>query len=331
VVALQKDIKEPRMRLAFTGYAQPNFTFYRISIAWAYNFAQRRRRALTLTFGANPISSWINWNAAVALARAESIEITPRISRSSMSVSGLEEAMALRQNFGSGVLRHSLLWCTKEVGGMLVQDPTKRNDVDALFSQARHAGAYQPLLSNVNPLLTSSLDGATGLLWMMSIRKSECPKELEPVDRTTPVHVSLMRKEEDCRVRQERKIPFQGMGRTLGSTSSNPVAEPTVDAPARNTALHPAMALTSTSIQLRLADGTRMVSRFNSHHTIRDIHGFIDASRPGGPRTYQLQTVGFPPKQLADPDQTIEQAGLANSVVIQKLLHKGCQNGSDIL
>lgn len=78
-------------------------------------------------------------------------------------------------------------------------------------------------------------------------------------------------------------------------------------------------ALPSTSIQLRLADGTRMVSRFNYHHTIRDIRGFIDASRPGGPRTYQLQTVGFPPKQLSDLDQTIEQAGLANSVVLQKL------------
>lgn len=77
--------------------------------------------------------------------------------------------------------------------------------------------------------------------------------------------------------------------------------------------------LPSTSIQLRLADGTRMVSRFNYHHTVRDIRAFIDASRPGGARTYQLQTVGFPPKQLTDLDQSIEQAGLANSVVIQKL------------
>jgi len=28
--------------------------------------------------------------------------------------------------------------------------------------------------------------------------------------------------------------------------------------------------------------------------------------------------MGFPPKLLSDPAQTIEQAGLANSVVIQK-------------
>jgi UBX domain-containing protein 1 len=72
------------------------------------------------------------------------------------------------------------------------------------------------------------------------------------------------------------------------------------------------------SIQLRLADGTRMVARFNMHHTVGDIRSFIDASRPGAARPYQLQT-GFPPKQLTDPTQTVEQAGLANSVIQQKM------------
>lgn len=61
-----------------------------------------------------------------------------------------------------------------------------------------------------------------------------------------------------------------------------------------------------------------MVSRFNIHHTVGDIRAFIDASRPGAARNYTLQTVGFPPKQLTDVSHTIEQAGLANSVVIQK-------------
>jgi UBX domain-containing protein 1 len=122
-------------------------------------------------------------------------------------------------------------------------------------------------------------------------------------------------------------IPFHGVGRTLGSssTSTTPAAsEPTISATSLNTAPLPLTGLVvdeslpSTSIQLRLADGTRMVSRFNHHHTIRDIRDFIDASRPGGVTTYQLLTMGFPPKQLSDLDQTIEQAGIANSVVIQK-------------
>ena len=128
-------------------------------------------------------------------------------------------------------------------------------------------------------------------------------------------------------VKQRGPSAFQGVGRTLGgNTLESAASESTAAAvPPPTTAPLPSMGLTvdqslpSTSIQLRLADGTRMVSRFNNHHTIRDIHAFIDASRPGGVRNYQLQTMGFPPKQLTDLDQTIEQAGVANSVIIQKL------------
>ncbi|CAM6082170.1 unnamed protein product [Calypogeia fissa] len=48
------------------------------------------------------------------------------------------------------------------------------------------------------------------------------------------------------------------------------------------------------------------------------IRGFIDAARPGHSGPYSLQSMGFPPKQLSDSTQTIEQAGLINAVVIQK-------------
>ena len=73
-----------------------------------------------------------------------------------------------------------------------------------------------------------------------------------------------------------------------------------------------------TSIQLRLSDGTRMVARFNHNQTIADIRRFIDAARPGSTRIYQLQTMDFPPKILNDAALTIEAAGLANAVIIQK-------------
>ncbi|XP_028123354.1 plant UBX domain-containing protein 4-like isoform X1 [Camellia sinensis] len=266
-----------------------------------------------------------------------------------------------------------------EKSGMLVQDPSKVNDVDAIFTQARQAGAVEGPLENLHPSSSSRSFTGTGrllsgetvssapqqpevvtrniifwsdgftvddgplrrlddpenasfledaILWfpyisMQSISKSECPKELEPADRRTAVHVNLMRKEENFPIPEKHLLAFQGVGRTLSSTTTS--TEPTVATTSFNTAPTPSMglvvddALPSTSIQLRLADGTRMVSRFNYHHTIRDIRTFIDASRPGGARTYQLQTVGFPPKQLTDLDQSIEQAGLANSVVIQKL------------
>lgn len=102
--------------------------------------------------------------------------------------------------------------------------------------------------------------------------------------------------------------------------ANEPTATPTNvnSSPSPSAGLVVDESLPSTSIQLRLADGTRMVAHFNYHHTISDVRAFIDASRPGGARNYQLQLMGFPPKLLNDVAQTIEQAGLANSVVIQK-------------
>lgn len=170
------------------------------------------------------------------------------------------------------------------------------------------------------------LDDPENAPFLESIRKSECPRELEPADRRSSVHVNLIRRDEN---RSEpvvaTQVAFQGVGRTLGSnntdepnTSNTAANTPPITAtPSGGLVLDPA--LPSTSIQLRLADGTRMIAHFNHHHTVADIRAFINASRPDGSRTYQLQTVGFPPKQLTDPTQTIDQAGLANSVVIQKV------------
>ncbi|MCL7035037.1 hypothetical protein MKW94_011808 [Papaver nudicaule] len=161
--------------------------------------------------------------------------------------------------------------------------------------------------------------------FLESIKRSECPKELQPADRRTQVHVNLIRREGNGPEPEKvQKIAFQGVGRTLGSSSNNVASEQTAAPVTLNTARVPSIGLVvddtlpSTSIQLRLSDGTRMVARFNYRHTVGDIRAFIDASRPGGARTYQLQTMGFPPKPLPDVKQTIEEAGLANSVLIQK-------------
>ncbi|XP_057498171.1 plant UBX domain-containing protein 4-like [Actinidia eriantha] len=255
-----------------------------------------------------------------------------------------------------------------EKSGMLVQDPSKGNDVDAIFDQARQMGAVQGPLENLNPSSSSRSFSGTGRLlsgetvpsatqppeavnhnivfwrngftindgplrrlddtenapFLESIRKSECPKELEPADRRSSVHVNLIRRDEDCPEPEKHHVPFQGVGRTLGGSTTPAASEPTADtslstAPTSSIGVVVDENSPSTSIQLRLADGTRMIAHFNHHHTIGDIHAFIDASRPGSNRTYQLQSVGFPPKLLNDPSQTIKQAGLANSVVIQRL------------
>ncbi|GMH30260.1 hypothetical protein Nepgr_032103 [Nepenthes gracilis] len=250
-----------------------------------------------------------------------------------------------------------------EKSGMLVQDPSKGNDVDEIFNQARQLGAVEgppdslglssssrsfsgtgrllsgeslpaapqqpePVIHNivfwrngftVNGGALRRLDDPANASFLENIRKSQCPEELQPADRRSLVHVNLIRRDENYAEPENRAVPFQGVGRTLGGSSTPIASEPTGAAPPPSVGLIVDETRPSTSIQLRLADGTRMVARFNHHHTISDIRSFINASRPGGNRVYQLQTVGFPPKQLGDLNQTIEQAGLANSVIIQKI------------
>jgi UBX domain-containing protein 1 len=60
----------------------------------------------------------------------------------------------------------------------------------------------------------------------------------------------------------------------------------------------------------------RLVARLNLTHTVGDIRGFITASQPGD-RAFTIQTT-FPNKVLADDSQTVEQANLANAVIVQR-------------
>ena len=84
---------------------------------------------------------------------------------------------------------------------------------------------------------------------------------------------------------------FTGTGRTLGAPTSTSAGASTSAASAAAAAAAADAsagewqgvdeALPSTSLQLRLPDGSRMVARFNQgRHTVRDIRRFVRASRP---------------------------------------------------
>lgn len=72
-----------------------------------------------------------------------------------------------------------------------------------------------------------------------------------------------------------------------------------------------------TSIQIRLGDGSRLVGKFNTTHTVADIRSFILKSKPSLKSPFQLVT-SFPPKPLSDDSQTVEEAGLLNAAISVK-------------
>ncbi|WVN91160.1 uncharacterized protein L203_106414 [Cryptococcus depauperatus CBS 7841] len=73
----------------------------------------------------------------------------------------------------------------------------------------------------------------------------------------------------------------------------------------------------TTSIQIRFADGSRQVAKFNLSHTLADLYAYVSSAQTDR-RAFVLQTT-FPPKELRkDSEESVENAGLKNSVVVQR-------------
>ncbi|XP_073648907.1 NSFL1 cofactor p47 isoform X2 [Tursiops truncatus] len=75
----------------------------------------------------------------------------------------------------------------------------------------------------------------------------------------------------------------------------------------------------TTNIQIRLADGGRLVQKFNHSHRISDIRLFIVDARPAMAATSFVLMTTFPNKELADESQTLKEANLLNAVIVQRL------------
>lgn len=164
---------------------------------------------------------------------------------------------------------------------------------------------------------------------LRAIQSGRAPLSLMNVEPGQPADVNVFRRLDEDYVQPKKKhAPFSGHGNRLGSPtpgessgSSAPVAP--VSAPvARTQPSAPTVqvdpAVPSTTLQIRLGDGTRLVSRFNHTHTVGDVYSFVNSSSlESRSRNYVLQTT-FPNKELSNHEQTIKDAGLVNAVVVQK-------------
>ncbi|KAG2308058.1 hypothetical protein Bca52824_027806 [Brassica carinata] len=167
----------------------------------------------------------------------------------------------------------------------------------------------------------STLDDPENAVFLKVIESLDSPRSLDSPDGKKHFLIKLIRRQQEDF--PDSPKPFQGVGRTLNERHSVST-DPPASSHSLTTEPTPSIDPTapSTTIQIILADGTPIVSRFNTHNTIRDVRDFIDASTPdAASRDYQLLIMGFPPTTLtADLDQTIEQAGISNSVLTQTFL-----------
>ncbi|KAJ6596469.1 Thioredoxin [Pseudolycoriella hygida] len=116
---------------------------------------------------------------------------------------------------------------------------------------------------------------------------------------------------------------FSGKGHTLsGSPSSVPQesnqANNEVNEKFAKEIINLDSSQPTTSIQIRLSDGSRLTGRFNLSHTIADLRLFITTARPQyADKSFVLSTT-FPNKDLND-GETIQSAGIMNAQITQRL------------
>lgn len=163
--------------------------------------------------------------------------------------------------------------------------------------------------------------------FLSCIRRGEIPPELSGGGE---VRVSLEdRRHEECPRQTHRSQPFSGKGQMLGSPTpptvgaTAPVAVNADDRAANQRAAQAQIQIDETqpvtTVQFRLADGSRITGRFNHTHTVADLQRYVSLAEP----SYQLQSfvllTTFPSAELADPTATLAQAQLLNTTLLQRL------------
>ena len=214
--------------------------------------------------------------------------------------------------------------------GLAVQSP---NDVESMVSRARQGASgpqERPPTDEVTITVTLYANGFTvddgpfrdyeapeNKRFIAEMNQNRVPAELFSKTKGKPVSVNLSDK------RQERYVPppppkyvaFAGEGQRMsGGSSSVPAGTVNLEAPVPY--YDPAQP--TTTVQIRFHNGQRKQVTVNLSTRIAFLHDYVMIAAPVDGE-YQL-LAGFPPKALTDPGQTVQEAGVANGAVIQKLV-----------
>ncbi|EME43377.1 hypothetical protein DOTSEDRAFT_89264 [Dothistroma septosporum NZE10] len=152
---------------------------------------------------------------------------------------------------------------------------------------------------------------------MQEINQGRAPKALLDVQPDQEVDLNLDPHKGENYVQPKPKYkPFGGQGNRLGaptpglatssgaaSSSSSSAAPPAASSESVTQQSNIDESQPTIQLQIRLGDGTRLVSRFNTSMTIGDVYSFVDRAA-SQPRSYVLMTT-FPSKELSDKSQVL--------------------------
>ncbi|XP_053556769.1 NSFL1 cofactor p47 [Bombina bombina] len=161
--------------------------------------------------------------------------------------------------------------------------------------------------------------------FLEAIRRGEIPTELRRLAQGGQVNLDMEDHRDEDFVRPKSSFKaFTGEGQKLGSTAPQVFTSSTSQQAENEAKACSSVSLDSsepiTNIQIRLADGGRLVQKFNHSHRIRDIRLFIVDARPAMAATSFVLMTTFPNKELTDENLTLKEANLLNAVIVQRLI-----------
>nr|XP_033789839.1 UBX domain-containing protein 2B isoform X1 [Geotrypetes seraphini]XP_033789840.1 UBX domain-containing protein 2B isoform X1 [Geotrypetes seraphini] len=160
--------------------------------------------------------------------------------------------------------------------------------------------------------------------FLESIKRGEIPLELQRLVHHGQVNLDMEDHQDQEYIKPKLKCKaFSGEGQKLGSLTPEIVSTPSSPEeehkPFLNAEVMVDEFVPTTKILIRLADGSRLIQRFNLTHRIMDIRQFIIESRPEFATEDFVLVTTFPNLELIDENQTIQEADLLNTVVLQRL------------
>ena len=163
--------------------------------------------------------------------------------------------------------------------------------------------------------------------FLASVENGRVPAELEAKAKEavrstgTVLNIGLHDKRSEMFVEPPYRA-FGGAGASLGSAGSPaPPKSALVSASAgAGRVVTVDEAAEKTTMQVKLCNGKREKIVLNLTHTVADLQSKVASFNATPPGKGFTLSAGFPPKPLADPNQTIEQAGLKMASIDQKVV-----------
>lgn len=149
------------------------------------------------------------------------------------------------------------------------------------------------------------------------IRQGRAPLGIMNVQAGQEVDVELKQHEEEYVKPKPKYKPFSGAGQRLGSPTPGLQGQVQAQAPPSSAPVTSSSSSgeppkpnvdesqPSVTLQIRLGDGTRLTSRFNTSATIDDVYGFVAASTPESRNRAWVLMTTFPSKELQDRKLTL--------------------------